>query len=168
MSGSTRQVMIDKIPTEFIPYEVGSVRIDSTGRVSVEPGEHAARFRFTLDGIRYSALARRRTEDGQLRLCGSVGVLPYSAQSSSARTAALGAVRDATAMNFGRFVVADDQNILFLADMAVPLPFTPCNLLTHLTLCLIELRPHVARVHEILEGMLTGGRGTAEAVEATA
>jgi hypothetical protein len=147
MTDLARHVMIEEIPTEYIPFEVGSIRIGKDGKVDVKPGEQVSRFGFNFEGIRFSALASRQQDCGHLRLCGSLGVLPYTAESARTRQAMLTAVHDTAAIERGRFVVSDNQNILFVGDVAVPLPFTPTRLLSYLTLCLLELKPHIHRLH---------------------
>lgn len=145
-----RAIVIDELPTAYLPYEVGTLHMDPEGRLTVTPGETSVRFRFSFEDVRFSALARRDETAGSLRLCGALGTLPYSAESVPARRDALEAMRKAAAMTQGHFVVSEDQSILYLGTMEVALPFTPVMLLTHLTLGLIELKPHIARVRAAL------------------
>ncbi|HLI11199.1 MAG TPA: hypothetical protein VKY65_06325 [Alphaproteobacteria bacterium] len=149
-TGAQRPIIIDSLPTETIPYEVGSLCVTEAGTVTIRENTGALRFHFTFADIRFSALARRGESAASLRLCGCLGVLPYSAESASLRRHILAVLHEANRAAHGRLIAADNQNILFLDELAVPLPFTPMRLVTQLVLGLLDLKPHLDRLRATL------------------
>jgi len=161
MDANRRKIIIDEIPTEYLPFEVGSIHLDGEGKVTVRPGDAAVRFRFEFDEVRFSAVAQRSEERGILRICGVLGALPYSAESVPARHAALEAMRAASPEAANRFHLSDDQSILVLGNLEVPLPFTHVKLVAHLVVGLLALRPSLERVKEALATLRPAPRANA-------
>ncbi|HEX6979623.1 MAG TPA: hypothetical protein VF342_10010 [Alphaproteobacteria bacterium] len=140
---------LEMLASDGLAILIDNVEIDPDGTVRRSPRQRFS-FRFDFEGATFTAEARPDRGDWIIDLTAELGPLPYSAESLAARTA-IQALVAARAGSSGLHIDLDDAiNLVIRGNVVVPQPVTPVALLTSITEALLELRPSLRRLAELL------------------
>lgn len=154
MAQSTVQFLAD----QPLPLELKTIHVADDGKAARRLPDQLT-FRFHFAGIAFDAAARRHAGGTRLSLEGLLGYLPYSAQGPALRTDVATIVASSSAMQAGRFVVTEGQEIRLRAEVEVETPITPVSLIAAAADILVNAKPWLDTLGLYLAPL--GGRGSA-------
>lgn len=112
-------------------------------------GRREFNVRFSYRKVPFSAHFHSDGDEGRIDVSGDVGPMPFSAESSLARSE-LQTVLDAANDHFGETFLIHEGRIRLVGTVPVPLPVGAVGLITALTLLLLKWRPYLETIEVFL------------------
>ncbi|MEX2009642.1 MAG: hypothetical protein WEC41_05560 [Dongiaceae bacterium] len=151
----------DFVSKHQLPIEVNSFVVNPDGSVArQDPRLRPFAFDFAYHGVAFAARMRLEDDRPFLQLRGECGPLPYSVESIALRRDAFAVLLASRSLPHGRLALCTDRRILAVGDIALGTPMTPTNVIAATAQLLLEIRPYI----ELLRDLLRPRRGRNPAV----
>jgi hypothetical protein len=138
-----------KLVTRELPLEIGAVQVDDEGRLTARDRDAPLRFRFVYAEVPFAA----EVSTGQtplVRLAADFGALPYTIESPAARRWTLRLIQASAARKRGRLELTRDKEIRLRAEAVPPAPYTPVSIMATVTALLLDFKPMLELLGELL------------------
>ncbi len=129
--------------------QLGDFEIDENGRLRPRPDGAPISFGFSYNGIDFIAKVEPGT-DGRISLDAELGKLPYRAEIGERRRLTRQIVRAAQDLPRGRIDISDTSDMHLTARMEPAALLTPTAVLTALTAILLDFKPYLDLLHEVM------------------
>jgi hypothetical protein len=158
---------LDVMRTHPLPVELNSLSVDADGELRiVDPLARPIAFAFRWVGVDFTGGVGSTGEGSALRISGTVGPMPYSAESIPARRNAIAILFGSSLAPHVKLTLSPDQQIRASGEIAVRPPLTPKLLVAAAIRLALELRPYLKL---LLDNADAGsGRGGAARTSAAA
>ncbi len=148
-SNGSLKTTLDIATNHSLPLEVGSLELDTGGRLRQRQPGIPYRFNFKHYCWKFEAeLSLRDTPC--LTLNSVLGVVPYTAESSVARRAVHDLVERSRDLDPGSLQLGLGQVLTFGSTMAVPSPRTPPAVMASVVSILIKFKPYFEVLSELV------------------
>ncbi len=149
---------IDVLTGQPVPFPLKALVVDASGRIARRDNSDVV-FSFSVVGTEFRACARSGADGVQLAIEADLAQLPFSAESPAARREL---VRLATESRLahGRLVVVDQRQLALSTRIDVPAPAAPVDVIAGLVAMVLELRPYLTRIAELLAGAVPARAAT--------
>lgn len=131
------------------PLEVGTFEVCETEGLRMRDTGVPLTFDFTFRGIPFSARVVPG-EGGTLSLTGTLGALPFTAQSGTGRKFLQTLIHSAGKLKSGRIALTETGDILLETETAPPVPRTPVSVMASVVALLLETKPYLEAITEVL------------------
>lgn len=131
------------------PYQLGDVEIDDEGRLRPRQDGAPIIFGFSYRGLDFMA----EIETGgtpRLSLNAELGKLPYRFEAGQRRDSTRRILEATQALPRGAIVLSDSQDMRLSAEIVPPAPLTPANIMAALTAILLDFKPYLDLLHDVL------------------
>jgi len=149
---------IDVLTGQPVPFPLKALAVDEAGRI-VRRESSEVLFSFTVVGTEFRACARAGAAGVQLAVEADLAPLPYSAESPAARQA-LQRLAAESRLSHGRLLVVGHRQLALSTHIDVPAPAAPVDVIAGLVAMVLELRPYLTRIAELLAGAVTARAAT--------
>ncbi len=146
---------VDVLTDQSVPFPLRALSIDGDGRI-VRRDHQDAHFGFALAGTKFRARARECPHGIEVLVEADLAPLPFTAESAPARQA-LRELAEEARLSTGRLFVVDHRTLALTAQIAVPGPVTPVDVVSAVIPLLLELRPYLTRIAELSAGSRLAG-----------
>ena len=131
------------------PPRIGEFVIDDQGRLRARTDGAPLAFGFSYRGVDFITEVQTG-EDARIRLSAELGKLPYRAEAGERRDLSRRIVDATHRLPHGRLSLSIDQDVLLTAEMPAPSPLTPASLMAALTAALLDFRPYIDLLSEVM------------------
>lgn len=131
------------------PVKVGEIQIDAQGRIQPRDSTVPLNLTFAYRGIHYHAEVET-TSEPRVRLTADLGKLPFSMEIGAGRHLIRCILNSSARAYYGRINLSQDQDIFLEAESIPPEPFTPVSLMATLTALLLDFRPYLDLLGQVL------------------
>jgi hypothetical protein len=149
---------IDVLTGQPVPFPLKALVVDASGRIARRETSDVV-FSFSVVGTEFRACARSSTDGVQLAVEADLALLPFSAESPAARRA-LQRLAAESRLAQGRLVVVDHRQLALSTRLDVPAPAAPVDVIAGLVAMVLELRPYLTRIAELLAGAVPARAAT--------
>jgi len=130
-------------------FQLGDFEIDENGRLQPRPDGAPIAFGFSYRGVDFMAKIDTGS-DPKVSLDAELGKLPYRAEIGERRKLALRIVRAARALPRGKIDLSQALDMHLTAQIEPATPLTPKSILTALTAVLLDFKPYLDLLHEVM------------------
>ncbi len=130
-------------------FRLGDFEIDENGRLRPRPDGAPISFGFSYRGVDFMA----KVDTGavpRVSLDAELGKLPYRAEIGERRQLARRIVKATRALPRGRISLSEALDMHLTAQIAPISPLTPTAVLTALTAILLDFKPYLDLLHEVM------------------
>ena len=145
------------IAKQTIPIEFNSIVVREDGTLERQSPGRPVEFRFVYAGIPFDAHAQYVGNQPVLHLSGEVGPVPYSAESIPVRRASHAVLRASWTLPHSRLVAWPGGRIRAIGKMPLPAPLTPVGIITAVTSMILDLKPYLDLIAELLPMRFAAG-----------
>lgn len=145
--GTTHIAFIAK---QQLPLEFNTIVVRDDGSLEQYRPGRPVEFRFAYGGTAFAARTQSADDRPILHLSGEVGPVPYSAESIPVRRAAHALLRASWSLPHSRLIARPDARIQAVGRMPLPAPLTPGALITAATAMVLDLKPYIELLAELL------------------
>lgn len=135
---------------QAVPPEVDNLRINPDGTVRLGRAGEVVEFSFTYLDRRFTASTRVTQGGPILQISADIAPCPYSAEGIEARRAAIAVISASQALPHARLVITKAKQICCIGKMSVKQPWTPVDLISAATRIMLEIRPYLQALLEVL------------------
>jgi hypothetical protein len=131
------------------PLDLGDFQLDDEGRLRPRTDGSPIVFGFSYRGVDFVAKVATGAAP-KVCLSAELGKLPYRATPGGCREQTK-RVAEATAdLPRGRISISADQDMQLSAETAAPAPLTPASLMSALVALLLDFKPYIELLHEVM------------------
>ena len=131
------------------PLTLGDFQLDDEGRLRPRADGSPIVFGFSYRGVDFIAeVAAGATP--KVCLSAELGKLPYRATPGGCRERTKRVAEATAALPRGRISISPDQDMPLTAETAPPAPLTPASLMSALVALLLDFRPYIDLLHEVM------------------
>ena len=138
------------LATNTLPAGVDQLHFDATGTVRIGRGGGLVEFAFRFMDIPFTANTRQIQSGPILQIAGEIAPLPYSAEGLAVRRSTIAIIDASQELPQVRLAVSKHKTILCIGRAPVVAPWTPVDLIAAATSVLLEVRPFLQILAEIL------------------
>lgn len=151
---------VGRLAREDVPFLFDAVSVGPDGLIA-HSARDAITFSFDCQGATFTATARRVDKRVVVTVVSDLGPLPFSAESALARRAIQDFVLACSASTEPRLIINENQMIRIESSFELLQPVSPITMLTMVTKLLLELKPWLTRLGELIELAVQQPHGTA-------
>ena len=142
----------DFVSKHQLPIEVNSFVVHPDGSVArVDPRRRPFAFDFAYQGVAFAARMRLEDDRPFLQLRGECGPLPYSVESIALRRDAFAVLLATRSLPHGRLALCVDRRIHAVGDIPLRTPLTPTNVIAAAAQLLLEIKPYIELLRDLLQ-----------------
>lgn len=131
------------------PPRIGEFEIDEQGRLRARADGAPLAFGFSYRGVDFVTEVQTGAETC-IRLSAELGKLPYRAEAGERRDLTRRIVDATRHLPHGRLTLSIEQDILLTAEVPAPAPLTPAGLMAALAAALLDFRPYIDLLSEVM------------------
>ena len=131
------------------PFQLGDFEIDDEGRLRPRPDGTPISFGFSYRGVDFMAAVETGPAP-RVSLSAELGKLPFRAEVGERRQTARRIVDATQALPRGGISLSESHDMHLSAEMAAPTPLTPSAVMVALTAILLDFKPYLDLLHEVL------------------
>jgi hypothetical protein len=136
--------------TNQVPDELGDVDLLSDGTLALKNGKGHVEFSFSAYGLNFSCNTRLIESGPILQITAEIGCDPYTAEGVHLRDSAHALIRASQEAPACRLMVSRQKRIYCVGRARVAEPWTPTALLTAAASLILEVRPYLLVLRDIL------------------
>lgn len=137
------------------PLDLGDFQLDDEGRLSPRADGSPIVFGFSYRGVDFIAKVAAGAAP-KVYLSAELGKLPYRATPGVCRERTKRVAEATAALPRGRINISADQDMQLSAETAAPVPLTPGSLMSALVALLLDFKPYIDLLHEVMLAPDTG------------
>ncbi len=138
------------VSTQRLPLDVGNLEVDSEGRLLARDSDRPLRFSFEFIDAPFQVEVTTG-EAALVKVTGDLGMLPYTIESPAARYWALRVIAASSGMKRGRLELDSNYAIRLRAEAPPPAQRTPVTILSTVTALLLDFKPCLELLSEVLK-----------------
>jgi len=143
---------VDLVSKHQLPIEVNSFVVQADGSVArQDPRQRPFAFDFAYHGVAFAARMRLEDDRPFLQLRGECGPLPYSVESIALRRDAFAVLLATRSLPHGRLALCVDRRIHAVGDIPLRTPLTPTNVIAAAAQLLLEIKPYIELLRDLLQ-----------------
>ena len=131
------------------PLQLGDFEIDDEGRLRPRADGRPIAFGFSYRGLDFMAEVGTGGE-AQIQLSAELGKLPYRAAAGEGRDLTRRVVEATANLPSGQIDISAEHDMRLQAQTAAPSPLTPASLMAALAAMLLEFKPYIELLHEVM------------------
>lgn len=135
---------------QTVPPEVDNLRIEADGTVRLGRAGEVVEFGFTYLNRRFTASTRMIQSGPILQISADIAPVPYSAEGIETRRAAIAIISSSQGLRHARLVITKSKQICCIGKIPVKQPWTPVDLISAATRIILEIRPYLQALMEVL------------------
>lgn len=142
--------ILPMLATNTLPAGVDQLHFDAAGAVRIGRGGGLVEFGFRFMDVPFTAITRQIQSGPILQIAGEIAPLPYSAEGLVVRRSAIAIIDASQELRHTRLAVSKQKTILCVGRAPVVEPWTPVDLIAAATSVLLEVKPYLQILAEIL------------------
>jgi len=131
------------------PLDLGDFELDDEGRLRPRADGSPISFGFSYRGVDFIAEVAAGTTP-KVCLRAELGKLPYRATPGGCRERTRRVAEATAALPRGQINIGADQDMQLSAEAAAPAPLTPAGLMSALVALLLDFKPYIDLLHEVM------------------
>lgn len=141
---------MDMLARNQLPADVGHVRLDDDGKLRIGRGGGLVEFKFTYMDVVFSAITRQIQSGPIVQISGDVAPLPYSAEGLEIRRSTMAIISASQTLEYVRLAISKQKTILCVGKAPIAEPWDPIDLIAASASVILEIRPCLQMLAEIL------------------
>lgn len=133
-----------------IPEAMDKLDFLADGTIALTQHRNTLEFAFQACGLRFTATTRMIDSGPVLQIASDIGPDPYSAEGATMRSAAHAVIEASHASPSCRLMVSRQRRIFCVGRARLDSTFTPTSLLTSAVELVLEARPYLSVLRDIL------------------
>ena len=141
---------IEMLASNTLPPGVDQMHIDAAGHLRIGRGGGLVEFGFHFMDIPFTANTRQIQAGPIVQISGEIAPLPYSAEGIVVRRSAIAIIDASQDLAHTRLAISKQKTILCVGKAPLSEPWTPIDLIAAAASVIIEVRPYLQMLAEIL------------------
>lgn len=142
--------ILPMLANSTLPPGVDHMHIETDGTVRLGRGGELIEFRFKFMDVPFSATTRQVQSGPIVQISGEIAPLPYSAEGLVMRRSVMAIIDASQELLHSRLAISKHKTILCVGKAPFVLPATPLDLISAATSVLLEVKPFLQLLAEIL------------------
>jgi hypothetical protein len=147
-----------------VPDEMGGLDFLADGTVALSDHKANVEFSFQAYGLTFTANTRLIESGPVLQIAADIGCDPYTAEGSDLRDSAHAVIRASHDIPACRLMVSRQKRIYCVGRVQVAAPWTPTTLLAAAAGLILEVRPYLLVLRDILPKWPHAANGSGSAL----
>ncbi len=133
-----------------LPPGVDHMHIGEDGTVQIGKGGQLIEFGFSFMDVPFTATTRQVQSGPIVQISGEIAPLPYSAEGLVVRRSVMAVITASQELEHARLAISKHKTILCVGKGHFDLPAKPADLIAAVTGVILEVRPYLQMLAEIL------------------
>lgn len=142
--------ILPMLATSTLPPGVDHMHIEDDGTIRLGRGGELVEFGFKFMDVPFSATTRQVQSGPVVQISGEIAPLPYSAEGQVIRRSVMAIIDASQESLHSRLAISKHKTILCVGKAPYTIPATPIDLISAATSVLLEVRPFLLLLAEIL------------------
>jgi len=142
--------ILPMLANSTLPPDVGHMHIEDDGTVRLGRGGELIEFRFRFMDVSFSATTRQVQSGPVVQISGEIAPLPYSAEGQVVRRSVMAIIDASQELLHSRLAISKHKTILCVGKAPYVTPATPVDLISAAASVLLEVKPFLLLLAEIL------------------
>lgn len=132
------------------PQALDRIQFEQDGSVRVGQSGRPLEFSFSYQGLQFGANTRRIDSGMILQVAADVAPDPYTVEGVALRRAVHAVIEASQFLSYSRLVVTKQKRIFCIGKTSVTTPSTPTDILSGAVEIMLEIRPYLDMLAEIM------------------
>ncbi|HVJ42628.1 MAG TPA: hypothetical protein VM639_14080 [Dongiaceae bacterium] len=132
------------------PQALDRIQFEQDGSVRVGERGRPLEFSFGFQGLRFGANTRQIDSGTILQVAADIAADPYSVEGATLRRSVHAVIDASQALPYSRLVITKQKRIFCIGKAALPTPAAPKDLLSGAVEILLDIKPYLEMLAEIL------------------
>ncbi|WP_374651972.1 hypothetical protein [Dongia sp.] len=142
--------ILPMLANSMLPPGVDHMHISTDGTVRLGHGGELIEFGFSYMDVPFTATSRQIQSGPIIQISGEIAPLPYSAEGLTVRRSAMAIIEASQELAHARLAISKQKTILCVGKAPFTIPATPVDLIAAVTSVILEVRPFLQILAEIL------------------
>ncbi|WP_374377143.1 hypothetical protein [Dongia sp.] len=142
--------ILPMLANSTLPPGVDHMHIEADGRVRLGSGGELIEFGFSFMDVPFTASTRQVQTGPIIQISGEIAPLPYTAEGIVVRRSVVAIIAASQELAYSRLAISKQKTILCVGKAPFTIPATPAELIAAATSVILEVKPFLQILAEIL------------------